>query len=436
MSTATETGAPPELDVKAKSGPDGSATPAGSGRTGASPEATKENPLRERASIAAEVLISGRFDEIVQNYHKPGEAEGENDTIDTASMSAGEFNLYSIGLYRAGFTKEEYGTDGKEVTGGLQVTTTDDQEVTVSHLLSDEEVPEPDGSVKRVYKAKAEIDDPDNPGNKKQVEVNVDADEVIKSHMARTADSIAQNFTDPAQKELVKWRASGSKDEPSEAAQKAIEKEDGPVAAADIIIIKVRTALQLEINNLKKAEGKLDRDGKKALEAKEKLATQLRLATEVNGESFADLARLGALISLEANGVEGLTELQDQLEPGAKRAVQTLREKLINEGGANDDDLEKIEKLGLNALMENSELAEKALNIQGLDKLLFGREVSEEEIIGMLGNLTKEQAEWVEKMKTTGKVSGGILLMLLLAIPAAAIAGVGVAATSAAKGGR
>jgi len=387
-----------------------------------SPE-TSQPLSREKVARDADNLIRTRVGEIAKKYSK---IEEDKQIIDDSKMSDDEFNLYSVELYRAGFTDEEYkyarddGKDGIELRGGLEVTTIDGQKVNITSLLSEE-----DSDGKKVYKARTEIDDPDNPGTTKKVEVSVEADEVVRSHMAKRADSIAANFADTRENVAVRWHASGSTDDPPEAVREVTEQDvDSPIAVADEIISTEKTNIQRETNNLR-SKDKLTPAEKETLARNEQVLGKIKLLTEVNGEDFVELARLEALLILETNGVEGLTDLQEQLEPGAQRGLKILQDKLVNEGGATDSDLALIENQGFSALMTNPDLLEKALKVKDINKLVFGREIPDEEAISMFGGaLNDKQRKWLDNMIKTGKIGGGILAIILLtlaAIPATAL---------------
>lgn len=186
------------------------------------------------------------------------------------------------------------------------------------------------------------------------------------------------------------------KEKTQESVGPAREKSTGEVIAVQ--------ALQLEAEIVAaKAEGKNTNNQKQLL-------TTLRLAEQANGE-VGVLLKAKALQDLKASGVGGLEELIQRVEGQRPGAEQRLMEHLKASGLSEEEIASFVGLTGKEGL--DKMIAKGAISgIEGLDKLIFGRELSEEELDKILDNHLGPEEK--KSYLGYGKKTGLALLLLLL----------------------
>ncbi|MFH1832788.1 MAG: hypothetical protein ABH816_01290 [Candidatus Levyibacteriota bacterium] len=177
------------------------------------------------------------------------------------------------------------------------------------------------------------------------------------------------------------------------------EEADLRLVAADGKISEYRQGLVKEILELKSR-------GQNTA-GKEQLLKDLRLADEANGEAGA-LLKLKALRDLEKSGVIGLKESIEAFEERQEEAKKKVVE-AFEKAGMSDVYISQVkEAIGLGNI-ESIFVGENRPEIEGLDILIFGREMSEDELAKLLDvNLdpNKKGNKWALLMILAAAVYG------------------------------
>lgn len=139
----------------------------------------------------------------------------------------------------------------------------------------------------------------------------------------------------------------------------------------------------------------------------EKTLAALKMAAQANGEAGL-LLKLRALRMLRADGIGGLEAEIARLEAGSEACNNALIENL-NKNGVSNDVIEEL-KAGK---LDIANLVVKGLpEIDGLDYVIFGRELNEEELEKMLETQLSEKEKIT--LKQRGKRAGKYFLLTLL----------------------
>jgi len=167
--------------------------------------------------------------------------------------------------------------------------------------------------------------------------------------------------------------------------------------SAEDIIYQQLSSLEKQFEAIKEEGGRLTGE-------QQQLIDLLRLAKEANGEVGA-LLKEKALQSLKANGILGADNAIQSLNQQVEAAKNKLYDHLKNQNWSE----EEISEFG--SLVNEGQLGEiikegKFPEVKGLDKLLFGREMTEEKLKKLLDPEDKKGLE----------VGSLLLLLLVLAL--------------------
>jgi hypothetical protein len=164
--------------------------------------------------------------------------------------------------------------------------------------------------------------------------------------------------------------------------------------SAEDIISQQLSSLEKQFEAIKKEGGRLTGE-------QQQLIDLLRLAKEANGEVGA-LLKEKALQSLKANGELGV----DNTIEGLSKQVEVARSKLLEHLANNNwsqNEINEFRNLVDKGQLEKMIREGKFPNVEGLDVLLFGREMSEEKLKNLLDPEGKK-----------GLKAGSLLLLLLV----------------------
>jgi len=156
-----------------------------------------------------------------------------------------------------------------------------------------------------------------------------------------------------------------------------------------------------QLSSLEKQLEAIKKEGRRTTGEQQQLIDLLRLAKEANGEVGA-LLKEKALQSLKANGALGIDNTMQSLSQQVEVAKNKLYEHLKNQNWSE----EEISKFG--SIVDKGQLEKmvregKFPKVEGLDKLLFGREMTEEQLKKLLDPEGKK-----------GLKGGSLLIALLI----------------------
>ncbi|HVF69061.1 MAG TPA: hypothetical protein VNA13_00700 [Xanthomonadales bacterium] len=406
---------PQPPSAESKPGPDepedkdGDDTDAGSGEDA---KARENAEFSESARGLARRSIDRRFTEITREV-RGGKAP-----------SRSEAQLLLENNYRHGFPPETYaGFGGKiPVEGGLEITRPDGKIVRIDSLSKPTDADTTGVNFKAEGKT---IDDPPEDVTIDSLSGEVLANAQLSTHAEEIAGLFKADGKDTPESRLIAWSAQGANEAPPLSAgeitalnakidqDEARDKDPRNIAARVLEEHAVR--LQFEINE----------HGDKAPAETKLLLAQLRIAQGLAGGEIGNWATASALRSLEAHNVEGLAELIGQLTEAANTEIESLKPQLAA-AGVTIEEFKSLQEQGLGAILGNDVLTAKFAKMENIDKIL-GPNMDQDKLISILDkNIPPgHRAAW-DKMKSGGKITGGILLAILigaLAIPAAALVG-------------
>ena len=165
--------------------------------------------------------------------------------------------------------------------------------------------------------------------------------------------------------------------------------------SAEDIISQQLSSLEKRFEAIKKEGGRLTGE-------QQQLIDLLRLAKEANGEVGRILVKKQALEFLRANGELGV----DNTIEGLSKQVEVARSKLLEHLANNNwsqNEINEFRNLVDKGQLEKMIREGKFPNVEGLDVLLFGREMSEEKLKNLLDPEGKK-----------GLKAGSLLLLLLV----------------------
>ncbi len=267
------------------------------------------------------------------------------------------------------------------------------------------------------------VEDPADPSRKT---AEISGLDLAAEHMAMNITEIADNFQDPNERKLIEWLVKDddktsplSPDEITALNTKIEEaeaRENSPVGKRDRIIQENITRLHTEINDAVEA-------GEDVPEAKRRFVAQLELAQALKGSQIENWANRAVLKSLDPAKAGDLTDLLAELAPGADAELDAL-EPQLKAAGVSTAEFKLLQEKGLGAILGNDILTAKFSKMENIDNVL-GENMDQDKLISILDkNISpKDKALW-DKMKGGGKLSGGLLLAILIgivAIPAAAV---------------
>ena len=174
---------------------------------------------------------------------------------------------------------------------------------------------------------------------------------------------------------------------------KTAEQAQEPNKSADDIISEKLSLLEGKIKEAQKEGGRLSKE-------QQELLGILRLAKEANGEVGA-LLKEKALQSLKANGVLGIDNVIQSLSQQVKAAEGKLFEHLQNQNWS-EEEISEFRSLVNEGQLEKIVKEGKFSEVKDLDKLLFGRKMTEEQLKKLLDPEDKKG------------LKGGSLLIALL----------------------
>lgn len=191
---------------------------------------------------------------------------------------------------------------------------------------------------------------------------------------------------------------------PSENQQAAQAEEAKPPLTEDVVIATQISTLERQIAEAK-ARG--EDTGRK-----EGILVTLRLASQANGE-VGVLLKVKALQDLKASGVAGLDDSLQALGERVPAAQQKLIEYLSVQGVSESD---IIAACGLGGRSGLDRLITQGIldKVEGLDELVFGKELTKEDLGDLLDTTDLILQEKQDLLKKYGKKAGFGLLLLIL----------------------